>query len=261
MSPASSFQPPHPAALLSPRGPWSGPAATQVREEPVNPRHLTGAWTGEAPDLHIGELTPASAPPGPADLARWLGQALDHADRGMLLVAADGRVLHANQPARLTLSPAGAALRLAEGRLQARNAPGQQTLQKALRDAAQHGLRRLLHLEQGGSTQTVAVMPLDGGGAGVALVSLPQVRGAQPDLTVQGFARQHGITAAETAVLQALLAGRTPSDIAREKGVRLTTVRTQISQLRQKCGTRTVRELLHRVAALPPMPVAAIGAD
>jgi DNA-binding CsgD family transcriptional regulator len=232
-----------------------------VRGDPVNPRRLTGAWTTEAPGPHIGELSPSSALPGPADLARWLGQALDHADRGMLLVAADGRVLHANQPARRTLRPAGAALRLADGCLLARNAREQQTLQQALSDAAQHGLRRLLHLEQGDSTQTVAVMPLDGGGAGVALVSLSQVRGAQPDLTLQGFARQHGITTAETAVLQALLVGRTPSDIAREKGVRLTTVRTQISQLRQKCGTRTVRELLHRVAALPPMPAAAMGGD
>ena len=55
------------------------------------------------------------------------------------------------------------------------------------------------------------------------------------------------------SVLEALLAGRRPGDIAQAKGVKLSTVRTQIGQLRLKCGAHSIRELLDRVAALPPM--------
>jgi DNA-binding NarL/FixJ family response regulator len=90
------------------------------------------------------------------------------------------------------------------------------------------------------------------GADGAALVSLPQA-GRTHDLAVHSFARQHGFSRTETEVLQALLGGQRPSDIARAKGVQLSTVRTQIGQLRLKCGAHSIRELLDRVAALPPM--------
>jgi DNA-binding CsgD family transcriptional regulator len=99
---------------------------------------------------------------------------------------------------------------------------------------------------------TVAVLPLDAEGGGAALVSLEQPRRTQ-DLAVQCYARQHGLTAAETAVLEALIDGLTPSGVARSKRVAVSTVRTQIGQLRLKTGSRSIRHLLDRVAGLPPM--------
>jgi DNA-binding NarL/FixJ family response regulator len=98
-------------------------------------------------------------------------------------------------------------------------------------------------------------LPLDASGDaadGAALVSLPQA-GRTQDLAVHSFARQYRFSPAESEVLQALLGGRRPGDIARAKGVQLSTVRTQIGQLRLKCGAHSIRELLDRVAALPPM--------
>jgi DNA-binding NarL/FixJ family response regulator len=54
-------------------------------------------------------------------------------------------------------------------------------------------------------------------------------------------------------VLEALLDGLSPSAVARAKYVAVSTVRTQISQLRLKTGARSIRQLLDRVAGLPPM--------
>jgi DNA-binding CsgD family transcriptional regulator len=185
-------------------------------------------------------------------LARWLSQTLDHVGRGMLLVSTGGRVLHANRLARQALDGPHP-LRMDQGRLRASSTQDTQTLMDALDAAMQRGLRRMLQLSQGGGASiTVAVLPLDAQGDGAALVSLPQAGRAQ-DLAVHSFARQHGFSSAETQVLEALLCGRRPGDIANAKGVKLSTVRTQIGQLRLKCGAHSIRELLDRVAALPPM--------
>jgi DNA-binding CsgD family transcriptional regulator len=73
------------------------------------------------------------------------------------------------------------------------------------------------------------------------------------DLSLQCFARSHELTAAETRVLAALGRGVAPAEIAREQGVKISTVRTQISAIRQKTGTSTITALVRLVAGLPPM--------
>lgn len=253
--------PPAVSGLDSPPTPEPVPAAVWHRVSPAGPGHRgrRGAeWAFPVPPVAPGPLKAAlqaaepPALPSASDLTRWLGDALDHVGRGMLLVRTDARVLHANRLASRALGP-GAVLQVIDGCLRAAAAGDQQALMDALVAATERGLRQMLPLGQGADALSVAVLPLDRQGAGVALVSLPQARGGGPDLAVHGFARLHGITSAETAVLEALLSGRRPGDIAREKGVQLSTVRTQIGQLRQKCGARTIRELLDRVAALPPM--------
>lgn len=186
-----------------------------------------------------------------ATLARWLSQTLDHVGRGMLLVTDGALVLHANRLARLALDGLQP-LRIECGRLRGQNATDTAALLDALDGAMHRGLRRMLSLGQGSAAITVAVLPLGSVGDGAALVSLPHSRRTH-DLAVQSFARQHGFTAAETSVLVALMSGRRPGDIAEDKGVRLSTVRTQIGQLRLKCGAHSIRELLDQVSALPPM--------
>jgi DNA-binding NarL/FixJ family response regulator len=189
--------------------------------------------------------------PDTPSMARWLLESLDHVGRGMLLVGAGSRVLHANRQARQALQP-GQALVIEDGRLHARGSRDEGLLAEALEGAMRRGLRRMLHLGAPSDPVTVAVLPIDAEGAGAALVSLSQPSRAQ-DLAVQCFARQHGYTSAETAVLEALLAGERPADIARAKGVALSTVRTQIGQLRLKTGAHSIRQLLDRVVSLPPM--------
>jgi DNA-binding CsgD family transcriptional regulator len=196
----------------------------------------------------------ARAEPRPADgtaLAHWLSQTLDHVGRGMLLLTEGAHVLHANRLARQALGPAHP-LQIQDGRLRARAGRDAAALAEALEAAMRRGLRRLLTLGEPGQRVTVAVLPIDGEGGGGALVSLPQPCRAL-DLAVQCYARQHGCTSAETVVLEALLAGQPPSAIARTKQVALSTVRTQIGQLRLKTGAHSIRDLLDRVGALPPM--------
>jgi DNA-binding CsgD family transcriptional regulator len=198
----------------------------------------------------IDSPSPAAAPAEPL-LARWLAQSLDHVGRGMLVMTEGARLLHANRLARLALQ-GGHPLQVENGRLRAATAHDTQALHDALEAAMRRGVRRLLYLGHGQNVGVVAVLPLEPQGGGAALISLPQERGTQ-DLAVHSFARQYSFTGAETAVLEALLAGRRPDEIACAKGVQLSTVRTQIGQLRQKCGAHSIRELLDRVGALPPM--------
>lgn len=209
--------------------------------------------TTHTPDpLSMPPVRTPAALPG-AELASRLLRSLDHVGRGMLLVGAGARVLHANRLASLAIA-GGHPLHLSAGRLEARNPADEPRLAAALQAAMQRGLRQLLHLGQGAASVTVAVLPIDDEGGGAALVSLEQPRRTQ-DLAVQCYARQHGLTSAETAVLEALLDGLTPSDVARAKRVAVSTVRTQIGQLRLKTGSRSIRQLLDRVGGLPPMMV------
>jgi FixJ family two-component response regulator len=87
---------------------------------------------------------------------------------------------------------------------------------------------------------------------GAVLLSLPLARRTQ-DLALQSYARLCDLTQAETAVLEALVAGDRPTDIAKDKGVAMSTVRTQICQLRLKTGSHSIREIVQRVVGLPPM--------
>lgn len=208
-----------------------------------------------------------------AALAHWLILSLDHVGRGMLLVSPSGEVLHANRLAQSALAGPGHALMVQQGRLCARHARDDRPLADAIDAAVRKGLRRMLTLGRGaaalaggdGAPITVAVLPIAGQAAGptggaphaqgnAVLISLPQPSRSK-DLAVQIFAREHGCTGAETVVLEALLAGQAPEAIAQSKKVQLCTVRTQIGQLRLKTASHTIRELLDRVAALPPMMV------
>jgi DNA-binding CsgD family transcriptional regulator len=185
-------------------------------------------------------------------LLRWLAQTLDQVGRGMVLLTDGGKVLHANRLARLSLA-GEAAVVLHEGELRTRNAKDTPRLQEALEAGEYRGLRRMLSFGEGAQRLTVAVLPLAPvGGRSALLVSLPRPQRSE-DLSLQCYARSHGLTAAETGVLEALFEGDKPLDIARRKGVQLSTVRTQISCIRHKTATRSIRELLGTVAALPPM--------
>ena len=217
------------------------PASSATSASPFHPRAVNASL-----DASLTLL------PG-AELAIRLLRSLDHVGRGMLLVGAGGRVLHANRLASQALAD-GHALQISQGRLGAHSPDDAQRLAGALQAAMQRDLRQLLHLGQGATSVTVAVLPIDGEGGGAALVSMEQPR-RKLDLAVQCYARQHSLTGAETAVLEALLGGLSPSAVARAKQVAVSTVRTQISQLRLKTGARSIRQLLDRVAGLPPMMV------
>ncbi|MEW6706326.1 MAG: helix-turn-helix transcriptional regulator [Pseudomonadota bacterium] len=187
-----------------------------------------------------------------APLHDALAAMLDEVDYPMLLVDAACRLRHANRMAHGLLAD-GTSLRIEGQHLllpKAQEAP----LAKAVQAACHKGLRSLVQLDLRQDLSTsVAVSPLAwGDDPPLALLVFCRPAVCQ-DLSLQGFARAHGLTLTETKVLQALCEGVPVRSIARQHGVALSTVRTQVGNLRAKLGAGDIRALVQRVATLPPM--------
>jgi DNA-binding CsgD family transcriptional regulator len=182
-----------------------------------------------------------------------LMRVLDEIDYGVMLVDALGTLRYANQLA-LREMLAGGPLRLANGRVGAVNPVDQHVLTGAVADALR-GLRRLFTAGHNGGSLPVAVVPMQGDdsfGEPLALLVLGR-RSAADSLTVDFYARSNGLTSAESTVLKRICVGLKPKDVAREQGVAISTVRSHICSIRNKTQTGSIRELLNRVAVLPPI--------
>lgn len=184
----------------------------------------------------------------PLSIGPLLAAALDHVDYGLALVDPEARALHLNHRARQTLAGGGALL-LQGGRIVGVEAADDVVLLRALRDGAERGLRRLIRLGRDGTRCSAAVVPVE---PGVAALMLGRLHLCE-DLSMQGFAQAHALSAAEGRVLSALSRGHAPTRIAQEHGVALSTVRTQIGAILDKTGAGSIRELLRMMAALPPI--------
>lgn len=203
------------------------------------------------------QIDPLATPTPRCDDSGWarcLALMIDEVDYGVLLLDPAGHVRLLNRSARRELDERHP-LHLVAGQLQARGRQDMLALAGALSGAARLAQRELLWLGQGSTRVSVAVLPLgtevlDGGAATMLLLGKRQLA---EGLSVAGFARSHGLTPAETRVLEALCAGVPPAKIAEEQGVRISTVRTQIGNLRDKTGARSIRALVRMVSVLPPM--------
>lgn len=192
----------------------------------------------------------------PVPMTRWLARMLDEMDHGMLLVTPAGELRHANQPARHELAR-DASLSVSAGGVRASHRDQNAEFTHALAEAGR-GRRRLVTLGTNGHALPIALVPMgEEGPAGEALVLL--VLGKRQSceaLTVDFFARTQGLTNAEARVLRALCEGRRPKEMAREFDVAVTTIRTQISSIRTKTQTASIRDLVRRVTTLPPITLA-----
>jgi len=186
---------------------------------------------------------------------------LEQLDHGILLLAADGRVLHANRVAQRECALHGA-LRLDQGRLVALRQGDADRLTRAFAGAAR-GLRTLLHFDGDERCLPLVVLPLTaapsadgartaGPATGITLVLMAKRSGTEP-LNIELFAQASGLTMAERAVLKGLSRGLDPSELAQANGVAVSTVRTQIVRIRQKTRTGSIRALLNVVNNLPPV--------
>ncbi len=187
---------------------------------------------------------------------RWLRSSLDCVDYPMLCIAADHSVLIANRAARSELADPAHPLRLSGGFVSVRVATDAPRLQRALRDAQALGLRRLVVLGALASQISVAVVPVgeDGLDAGeTAVLLMFGKRRLCESLSADWFARERGLTGAESRVLQGLSSGLRPKEIAQRQGVAVSTVRTHLRSLRGKTGAPSIRALIHQVSVLPPI--------
>jgi DNA-binding CsgD family transcriptional regulator len=224
-----------------------------AREEAMNLHHIT-----EDPGGAPGYCTEYGRPDcrcTSTSLPRWIAATFDEIDYGMLLLDRGARVLHINHAALVEIDDEDHPLQMLAGELKARRVHDVAPLHDALQSAALHGKRKLLTLGEGTRRVSLAVVPLvalDRDESAATLVTLGK-RQLCSTLSVHGYARAHGLTPAETQVLQALSEGADPTEIAVRQGVELSTVRTQISSMRAKTGADSIRALERQVAALPPL--------
>ena len=190
-----------------------------------------------------------------------LMRVLDEVDYGMLLVDAAGALRHANQLGLRELSRNGP-LRLSRGCIAAPAAADQMALSAALADV-QRARRRLFSLGHNGSAVSVAAVPMPAGEEDTPETLALLVFGKRPasdTLTIDFYARTHRLTSAELVVLKSICAGAMPKEVARAQGVAISTVRSHICSIRIKTDTGSIRELVNRVAMLPPItPVVKAG--
>ena len=190
-----------------------------------------------------------AAAPGP----HWFALMLDEIDYGMLLVADERTVLHANHVARHELDD-DHPLQLIGAELRVRHAGDMLPLREALAAARKRGLRQLLGLGGGAHRISVAVVPLPSAeGAELLTLLVFGKRRVCEDLSAHWFARQHRLTPAEARVLGGLCNGRRPAEIAQAQSVAISTVRSQIGSVRAKTGAANIRALVQQVAVLPPL--------
>jgi len=196
-----------------------------------------------------------SVPPAPPDAlqAGMLARVLDEIDHGLLLVDLTGRILHANHPARCELA-AGQGLQQAEGMLGSADGAARCQIRQALQDAARDR-RSIIELDHEGGALSLAFIPLAAlsGGAIDTVLILCSRRQACAALTMQLFARAKRLTRAEQLVLQQLCAGRRAEEIAGLQGIRISTVRTHIKSVREKTGSNSVGEIIHKLARMPQL--------
>ncbi len=208
----------------------------------------------------IQELTPPAAA-DPLAQAAWgsllTTSILEQFDHGILLLGSDSRVLHANRVALRECAMHGA-LRIEHGRLVALRQGDAERMRRALADTVR-GLRTLLNFDSDEHCLPLVVLPLPLGTAapaqlasGVLLVLMAKRSGTEP-LNIELFAQANRLTLAERAVLKGLSRGLDPGELATANGVALSTVRTQITHIRQKTRTPSLRALLSVVNNLPPV--------
>ena len=183
-----------------------------------------------------------------------LVQVMDELAYGVVIASPQGRLLHANQAARLELRRRRA-LDVEGGLLRAHRAQDTKALGDALAKAAD-GKRSLLSLQAAsGAALSVVLVPLRAEGPGAApQVGLILARSSVCDpLMLCFFARSHALTATEEHVLGILCHGYSAPEVAAQMQVAVSTVRSHVRSLCAKTRSSGVRELVNRLAVLPPI--------
>jgi len=179
---------------------------------------------------------------------------LDELAYGVAVATPIGELLHANQAARHELVRQRTLL-VEGGRLKAQLPSDLQVLQEALHKAGD-GKRSLVQLGAGDDSRlSVAVVPVrrtsETGRPNAAL--LFSRASVCESLMLCFFARSNALTTAEEHVLSILCQGYSAPEVARQLHVAVSTVRSHVRSLCAKTRSSGVRELVSRVAMLPPV--------
>jgi DNA-binding CsgD family transcriptional regulator len=182
-----------------------------------------------------------------------LMRVFDEIDYGMLIIDAQGGILHANHLARHELA-SGRIIMSYGSSLLGSNAAFTSQIQQAM-ESSFRGQRKLLMMTAGDKELSLAFTPLSHpleADAPSVLVLLSR-QNTCDNLAVRMFSRTLNLSPSEESVLMGLCRGLSIAEIADQHGVAESTVRSQIKTLREKAGAPSIRSLLHRVNSLPPV--------
>jgi DNA-binding CsgD family transcriptional regulator len=188
-----------------------------------------------------------------AGLGTGLAALMDEFAHPAIVTALDGRLLHTNQAGRHELAR-GRIVALQHGVVQACRAECDTELHLALGRAGE-GKRTLVQLEATeGAGLPAAILPLKGHAGEPARAAIVFARSAVCDpLMLCFFARRHSLTPTEQQVLGRLCEGLSAPQVAAQLGVAVSTVRSHVRSLCAKTRASGVRELVGRLAVLPPV--------
>jgi DNA-binding CsgD family transcriptional regulator len=214
---------------------------------------------------YIGQRPPLALS---QESGQLLSNALDEIACGVIIVDGQGHVQHYNLAGQMILQR-GQLLK-EDGRiLQATEPADTSRLLEALAKALQ-GKRSMLTLGSAAQS-TVAVVPLDRQDR-FAQASEPATP-AQPapssrialifsrtgmceTLMMSFFARAYQLTRSEEQILSLICVGHTAPEMAKQLRVGEATVRTHIRSICQKTHSHGIREVVKRLALLPPLMAA-----
>lgn len=195
-----------------------------------------GALTATALDFLVPESTSV------------LAAIINHLSVCIVVCDGDRRVLLANSAALRSLERGP--LRLSDNRLVAGD---DSDFSAAVQRASRGGLRQLLAIGSDPDRVFAYVVPLDWGAASSAVMILMTRLAESSRLVIETLACKFSLTHSERDVLQLLIEGKRANRIADERGVALTTVRSQIGSIRAKLGADSILSLVGLIAAMPPM--------
>lgn len=212
----------------------------------------------DVPPLSLSSPVPKPTAEDAGGLLEHLMRALDEVDYSLMLFRRDQTYWHGNHLARVMLGR-GDRLFLDQGLLKTRSAAHQTSLQAGFSRAGQ-GIRCVLDIPSvvNASVDTaIALVPMahpaEWPGQAVPVLLIACRPALCAPLSLRFFAQAHGLTRTEEAVLADLAQGLEVEDIARNRQMAESTARSHVKQLRLKTDTTSMRELLNKVAVLPPV--------
>jgi len=182
-----------------------------------------------------------------------LSMLIDVLAHGVVVVGERSQLIHANQVARIELNR-GRLLGKFGDEVRAVTPADNKLLQAALGQAGA-GKRSLINVTGAGLNLMLAVVPLKQElGTSKSRIALFFSRAEVCESGMFGFfARSYGLTQTEEQVLAILCRGLSTPEIALQMKVAVSTVRSHVRSLCSKTGSSGVRELVNRVAVLPPV--------
>jgi DNA-binding CsgD family transcriptional regulator len=197
--------------------------------------------------------------------AQALAAALDGMALGVVILAADCRVLHANEAAKCMLA-AGVPLRTAAGRLHACGSADEELVRAIALAEDETAIGKLgIAIRLQGYSEGIAVghvLPLSCGKVRrrlfpQAVAALFITQSGQPMATdLSGIAAVFQLTPAETRILRELACGASTRDIAAAFGVTEGTAKTHLKRIFAKTGVRRQAELVALIKDIVPATLA-----